>query len=127
MNLRGKIFCKENKKVYKVLVIDFTNQHVLVKDNDVIEPFSFNEVNFLASTGVKAENSYIYQNDFIIAIKEKIKHKGVVKKHKDGWYYLHDKKLKSKLNLEKLVEERYKIINLGNAVVYFEKLRTNKK
>ena len=127
MNLRGKIFCKENKKVYKVLNIDFTNKHVLVKDNDVIKQLSFNDVKFLTSTGIKAENSYIYQNDFIIEKKEKNKHKGVVKKHKDGWYYLHDKKLESKLNLEKLVEEGYKIINLGNAIVYFKKLKINKK
>ena len=127
MNLRGKIFHKENKKVYRVLNIDFFNQKVDVVNGDDHITFDFKDIIFLESTRMKGDKGYIYKGDFIIAIKEQMKFKGIVKRDKDGWFYLEYKKLNLKADIENLIEQGYKIINLGNATVYFEKIKANKK
>lgn len=127
MNLRGKIFHKNNKMVYKVLSIDFFNNKVDVVDGNTHTTFDFKDLIFLESTGMKGNKGYIYKNDFLTLVIGKNRVQGVVKRNKSGSFYLRDKKRKENLHLEVLVENASKIINLGNSTIFFDKLKNNKK
>lgn len=127
MNLRGKIFHKNNKRVYKALNIDFFNNNVDVLDRDINTTFDFKDLIFLESTGIKGEKGYIYKNDFIIAKNDKKVIRGVVKKLINGAYYLQNTKKGILIQLKDLEIDGYKFINLGNASLYFDKLKNKKK
>lgn len=126
MNLRGKIFHKNNKRVYKVLNIDFFNNKVDVVDGNTHTTFEFKDIVFLESTGMKGNKGYIYKNDFIIAKDSFIKYKGIVKRAEDGGFYLECKNPNLKVGIKGLIVRNFKIINLGNYGVYFEKMKAKK-
>ncbi|MDO4690446.1 MAG: hypothetical protein Q4A58_04025 [Fusobacterium sp.] len=127
MNLRGKIFHKKNKRVYKVLNIDFFNNKIDVVDGNTHTTFDFKDTVFLESTGMKGNKGYIYKSDFLTLVIGKNRVQGVVIRDKGGHFYLRDKKRKEDLHLKVLVENASKIINLGNSTIFFDKLKSKKK
>lgn len=124
--IRGKIHNKSNKRVYRVLNIDYFNNKVDVVDGDTHTTFDFKDVKFLESTGIKGNKGYIYRNDFLIAKKNEKVITGVVIKNPSGTYFLLNKKRETLLKLESLKLDNYEIVNLGNAAVYFEKLKSKR-
>lgn len=124
--IRGKIFNIKNKRVYRVLSIDYFNNKVDVIDGDNYTTFEFKDVKFLESTGIKGDKGYIYRNDFLVAKRDEKIITGVVVKYPCGTYFLVNKKKETLLKLESLKLDNYQIINLGNSAVYFAKLKSKK-
>lgn len=124
--IRGKIYHKKNRRIYRLLNIDYFNNKVDVIDENIHATFDFKDVKFLETTYLKAKNSFIYRNDYIIAKKDFIKYKGVVKRAEDGCFYLECKTLDLKVGIKGLIEQNFKIINLGNYGIYFEKMKAKK-
>lgn len=123
--IRGKIYSKNNKRVYRVLIIDYFNSKVDVIDGDSYATFEFKDVKFLESTGIKGDKGYIYRNDFLVAKKDEKTITGIVK-YRNGAYFLANKKTETLFRLDELKLEDYKIKNLGNAMIYFAKLKSKK-
>lgn len=123
--IKGKIYNKSNKRVYRVLNIDYFNNKVDVVDGDTHTTFDFKDVKFLESTGIKGDNGYIYRKDFLVAKKNEKTITGVVK-YRNGAYFLANKKTETLFRLDELKLENYKIKNLGNAMIYFAKLKSKK-
>ena len=124
--IRGKIYNKSNKRVYRVLNIDYFNNKVDVVDGDSYTTFEFKDIRFLESTGIKGDKGYIYRNDFLVAKKDEKIITGVVVKYPCGTYFLSNKKRGTLFKIEELKLDSYQIVNLGNAAVYFAKLKSKK-
>lgn len=126
--IRGKIFHKENKRVYSVLSIDYFNSKVDVLDGDVNRTFDFKEVIFFESTGIKSNKGFIYRGDLIIAKDKKTgnKYLGIVVKNFAGMYFIKNKKENIFEELLELKLNGYNFKNCGNAIVYFEKIKSSK-
>lgn len=124
--IRGKIFNTKNKRGYRVLSIDYFNNKVDVIDGDTHATFDFEDVKFLESTGIRGDKGYIYRNDFLIARKAEKIVSGIVVKHPSGSYYLKNKKKNDLILLRDLRIDGFKVINLGNAAVHFEKMKAKK-
>lgn len=60
--LQPKVYVKNRKKVYDVIVIDFKNEKVsIVDESNITCEYDFDEVIFMENTGFKDKNGkYIY-------------------------------------------------------------------
>lgn len=120
MNLKAKVFNEKDNMVYKILNIDIENKKVLVKTHEGNIKKDFKDLKWLEATEYKADKSFIYRDDFLLAVKGEEFLSGIVVKHKELWF-LKNKKKGIFITLKELVEKGYKLVNRRNHKLYFAK------
>lgn len=125
--LRIKAYHKAEKRMYKVASMNWQSQQITVFDKEKgLKSFCFSEVSVLERTPYTfLENDKykpIYKGDFLIAtIGEERRISGVVKRQKCGLWVLENNKTKLEIPLDFLFKEEWKIKNLNNSLIYFQR------
>lgn len=125
--LRIKAYHKAEKRMYKVVSMNWESQQITVFDREKgLKCFHFSEVSVLErSPYTFLENDKyraIFKGDFLIAtLGEGRRISGVVKRQKCGLWILENKKTKLEIPLSFLFKEEWKIKNLNNSLIYFQR------
>ncbi|WP_060793248.1 hypothetical protein [Fusobacterium equinum] len=125
--LRIKAYHKTEKRMYKVAIMNWESQQITVFDKEKeLKNFHFCEVSILERSPytVLENDKYraIFKGDFLIAtLGEERRVSGVVKRQKCGLWILENKKTKLEIPLSFLFKEEWKIKNLNNSLIYFQR------
>ena len=125
--LRIKAYHKTEKRMYKVAIMNWESQQITVFDKEKeLKNFHFCEVSILERSPytVLENDKYraIFKGDFLIAtLGEERRVSGVVKRQKCGLWILENKKTKLEIPLSFLFKENWKIKNLNNSLIYFQR------
>lgn len=125
--LRIKAYHNTEKRMYKVASMNWESQQITVFDKEKgLKNFQFSEVSILERSPytVLENDKYraIFKGDFLIAtLGEERRVSGVVKRQKCGLWILENKKTKLEIPLSFLFKEEWKIKNLNNSLIYFQR------
>lgn len=125
--LRIKAYHNTEKRMYKVASMNWESQQITVFDKEKgLKNFQFSEVSILERSPytVLENDKYraIFKGDFLIAtLGEERRVSGVVKRQKCGLWILENKKTKLEIPLSFLFKENWKIKNLNNSLIYFQR------